>query len=277
MASLAFHLTVRWARWKRARYAARLAWHVRQPLPERPELPATLVAFCGQRDLPEQVASWRSLFRHAGRPRRVVLVSDGSLGEEAAMLLRTLEPRAEIQDLEEFGGPVATSRMRSYAATSPMGRKLFVMRGLERVTPCLYADSDILFFAGAAELAGKSLWASPRPRYLRDPYPSLDLRLIQHPDEQAEPVNGGFLLLPQPIIWQAVLDRFEAMPGEPSFFTEQTLCHLAMRAAGAMPLDARRHVLRNDDQWRARDQFAGPDIVLRHYISSLRHKMWLQV
>ena len=279
MASIAYHLASRWARLRRRQYAARLPAIAALPLPNpnTPTLPATLVAFCGTRDLPEQIASWRSFRIHVGRPTRTVLVSDGSLGPDHTTLLRTLEPRLEIRSLEEFAGDLATPRMRSYAESMPMGRKLFVMRGLDRLAPCLYADSDILFFPAARELAGPAIWSSPEPRYLLDPYPSLDPRLIRHPADAEAPVNGGFVILKQPACWTEPLALFDTLPGDPAFFTEQTLNHLAIRRAAGTPLDPTRYILRNEDQWTATDHFAGPGVALRHYISSFRHKMWLRI
>lgn len=179
--------------------------------------------------------------------------------------------------LSEFAGDLASRRMLAYAEAMPMGRKLFVMRGLGRVAPCIYADSDILCFPAAAALRESSLWNASEPRYLLDPYPSLDSRLIRDDAERRDPVNGGFVLLKAPCDWDLPLSRFEALDGPPAFFSEQTLNHLAVRSSGGVPLDPMRFVLRNEDQWWANDHFSGPEVALRHYISSIRHKMWLRV
>jgi hypothetical protein len=277
MASIAYHLSSRIARWRRARFVARLADYAQPLAGGAGEVPATLLGFCGQRDLPEQVASWRSFQRWVGRPRRVVLVSDGSLGDRECALLRALEPRVEIQSLEEFGGATATAAMRNYAASQPMGRKLWVMRALDSLAPVIYADSDILYFPASVELAEPSFWEGDRPAYLLDPYPSLDLRLLPEVGERSEPVNGGFVVVRQALQWSESMRRLEELQGEPSFFSEQTLLHLTIRLSGGNPLDPARYVLRNEDQWSATDWFAGPEVALRHYISSLRHKMWLRV
>lgn len=275
MASVAFHLVWRWSHWRRRRFAARMRRGTLSPVPVAGEFPATLTGFCGQADLPEQVASWRSFQRWVGRPRRVILVSDGTLGAGDVAILRAAEPAVEIRTLEEFGGAWATPAMRAYAAAVPMGRKLFVMRALGEVAPCLYADSDILFFRGAAGLRDPALWGEGVPRYLFDPYTSLDRRLIRGPDEGEEAVNGGLVVVPGPLDWSEALHRLDRLE-DPAFFTEQTLAHLVIRRAGGRPLDRHRYVLRNEDQWAARDWFVGPDTALRHYISSIRYKFWAQ-
>ncbi len=240
------------------------------------EIPATLLGFCGRRDLPEQVASWRSFQRWVGRPRRVVLVSDGTLAEPEVSLLRRLEPKVEIKNLAEFGGATASEAMERYAASQPMGRKLMVMRAMHSLAPVIYADSDILYFPPASEIGAPAFWKAEHPSYLLDPYPSLDQRLAASEAERILPVNGGFVVVRKPLNWDEPMRRFEALSGEPAFFSEQTLVHLAIKFSGGEPLDPERYVLRNEDQWAATDWFAGPGVVLRHYISSLRHKMWLR-
>jgi len=47
-----------------------------------------------------------------------------------------------------------------------------------------------------------------------------------------------------------------------------------MHANGARPLDRGRYVLQLDDQFIYRDSYAGPAIVLRHYVNPVRHKFW---
>lgn len=276
MASIAFHIMVRVARWRRSRFAANLTQFATPVDGVAREVPATLLAFCGRRDLPEQAASWRSFQRWVGRPRRAVLVSDGTLEEADFKLLRALEPRIEIKSIEQFGGDTATESMRRYAAVQPMGRKLLVMRAMDSLAPVIYADSDILYFPAAAELSEPRFWDAANPSYLLDPYPSLDLRLVSGEGERLNPVNGGFVVVRRALEWAEPMRRLEALSGDPAFFSEQTLLHLAIRFSGGRPLDPAQYVLRNEDQWSATDWFAGPQVALRHYISSLRHKMWLQ-
>jgi hypothetical protein len=277
MASIAFHLMRRIAGWRRARFVSHLPDMARLQEGVGAEVPTTLLAFCGKRDLPEQVASWRSFHRWVGRPRRAVLVSDGTLGEPEKHLLRTLEPRVEIVSLESFGHSLATERMLRYAEAIPMGRKLLVMRSLDSVSPCLYADSDILYFPAARELSSPGFWGGTAPSYLLDPYPSLDLRLLQDESERLLPVNAGFLVLRSRLDWGEPLARLERLVGDPVFFTEQTLVHLAVRAGQGKPLDPDRFVLRIEDQWAARDRYAGAEVALRHYVSHIRYKMWMRV
>ena len=92
--------------------------------------------------------------------------------------------------------------------------------------------------------------------------------------ESESPVNCGFLFLFQAMDWSLCLARFQELDGEPDFFTNQTLIHLVMHANGAQSLDPERYVLRLDDQFVYRDDYASPAIVLRHYVNPVRHKFW---
>ena len=70
------------------------------------------------------------------------------------------------------------------------------------------------------------------------------------------------------------LERFLKLDGPPTFFTNQTMTHLTMRAHGARALDSKKFVLQLDDQFVYRDRYASREIVLRHYVNPVRHKFW---
>jgi hypothetical protein len=155
-----------------------------------------------------------------------------------------------------------------------MGRKLAVELALPLDGPTVYLDSDVLAFAAAAELpalAGESWYLVD----CEDVY--LDRRLLRSHDEAASPVNAGFLVLGRPPDWEDALARLARLDGEPGFHTEQTLVHLALHAAGARPLDARRYVVATDDMARRGDAHRPRGPVLRHYTSPVRHKFWRAV
>jgi hypothetical protein len=74
--------------------------------------------------------------------------------------------------------------------------------------------------------------------------------------------------------WSLSVERFLQLEGEPSFFTNQTMTHLAMHANGAQPFDRSKYVLQLDDQFGFRDRHATRDVALRHYVNPVRHKFW---
>lgn len=138
--------------------------------------------------------------------------------------------------------------------------------------PALYVDSDVLFFPGAREISSLLSTAAPA-LYLADCQLSADERLFRMPREKNAPVNTGVLFLLRKMEWSLSFARF-LDGGAPTFFTNQTMTHLAMHANGAQPLDPAKFVLQLDDQFQHRDRYAGPELVLRHYVNPVRHKMW---
>lgn len=277
MINVPYRLAVMLARLRRRRYLANLDHILARPLRPSARLPCRLVAFSGESDLPEQIASLRSFLVHAGLPEEVLVVSDGTHRPESLERLRRVHPAVRVANHAEYVRAGLPAPVMHYARQHPLGKKLAVFLSLTVDKTTVYSDSDVLCFPAAAELRQLVADAEPRPRYLLDCWPSLDARLLAGEEEKSQPINTGFLLLRKELAWDAALARLDKMPGEPGFFTEQTVTHLAVRASGGIPLPPERYVIRNEDQWRFRDFFAGQSVALRHYISSLRHKMWLRV
>lgn len=259
----------------RRAYTALLPALVRRRVAAPRAIDVDVVAFSCERDLPEQVASMRSFLRWAGRPREYLVVSDGTHTDASRALLARVDPCVRVADWTEVARRDLPARVADYAARSPMGKKLALELSLPRSGPTLYADADVLFFAGARELAGLDAGA----RYLRDCATGLeymDPRLVAD-GEGRDPVNGGFFALAERPDWSEALARLARLRGAPAFHTEQTLLHLTLSAAGARPLDAGRYVLSVDDLSAYRDLHAGPAIALRHYTTPVRHKFWCAV
>jgi hypothetical protein len=277
MINVPYRLATVLARLRRRRYLANLDHILACPLRPSAQLACRLVAFSGESDLPEQVASLRSFLLHAGLPEEILVVSDGTHRPESLERLQRVHPAVKVASCTGFLRPGLPEPVIRYARQHPLGKKLAVFLSLAGDKPTVYSDSDVLYFPAAAELRQLVADTETRPRYLLDCWPSLDERLLASEDEKTQPVNTGFLLLRKQLEWDAALARLEKMGGEPGFFTEQTVTHLAVRASGGIPLPPERYVIRNEDQWLYGDLFAGQSVVLRHYISSLRHKMWLRV
>src|SRR5690349_14988622 len=60
------------------------------------EIPLTVVVFLGRAHVPQAVASLRSFLRSVGRPDRIVVGSDGTLGPADETTLRSLDRCVEI-------------------------------------------------------------------------------------------------------------------------------------------------------------------------------------
>jgi len=258
----------------RSLYAGSLSAGLRFP-PHRVlrELPFEVYSYSGEQALPEQVASIRSFLRHAGRPSKFIVVSDGSYSARSIALLHALDPVVSVSPSTRWIPPAVPGEMHSYLIGHPTGRQLSLIMSLPRNSPALYLDSDVLFFPGAVDLPAL-LSANAPAQYLPDCKLSGDERLFRDPVEKKDPVNTGVLFLSQKLDWSLSIERYLELHGLPDFFTNQTMTHLTMHANGGRPFDPKKFVLQLDDQFVYRDNYADPNIVLRHYVNPVRHKFW---
>ena len=252
-------------------------------------LPARLVTFSGQRDLAEQAASLLSLFLHAGQPEAIIVGSDGSHDAAAEALLRQLHPRLRLQPWSQLAPEPLPPVLRHHAEQHPLGKKLALILGQAALacpqTPLLYADSDILFFPAAASALPD--WLRHRPpvdgRFLLDCQPALDPRLLQPGDPTEVPLNSGLLILHRALNADLALQRLEQLwrdtPDAPAdHYSEQTALHLSLPIPRYLPLPHHSCVVFIHDQFLHSDQIRNdPRLVLRHYVTIVRHHFWRAV
>jgi hypothetical protein len=254
-------------------YGVLLPLIVRLALSPPRALDLEVFAYSNEESLPEQVASIRSFLRHAGRPRRFTVVSDGSHRARSLRLLARIDPVVSVRQAEAAPEDLP-EKFRRYLEDHPTGKQLALIMRLPHDGPALYIDSDVLFFAGAANLVRQLSEAEAPACYLPDCQFAGDERLLRDPAEKSEPVNTGVLILFRKLDWSLGSARFLELAGEPVFFTNQTITHLTMHQNGARFLDPARYVLQLDDQFVYADRYAGADLVLRHYVNPVRHKFW---
>lgn len=275
--NVGYHSALRGARAIRAWYRASLPTIARRPIDQRIPLPIEAYAFSCERDLPEQVMSIRSFIKYAGIPNRFVVVSDGSLTPNSCGVLKSIHPSVEVISYQDVMKTSLPACVVGYAETKPLGKKLAVEMSLPVNGTTLLTDADVLFFQGTSILRKCLSCPEARAWYLPDTIPSLDERLLRCNSEYERPVNAGFMMLKQPLEWNTAVERLAELDDAPHYFTEQTMVHIAMHRTHARPLDAAKFVLKIDDQFSFYDKYAGKGIALRHYVSTIRHKFWLQV
>lgn len=258
-------------------YSRRLETIARREVQPAGELARDVVYFSSREDLPEQVASIRSLIRYVGQPARIVVVSDGTHSQADRTLLRALSDLLDVVDYGDFAAPDLPGEVRSYARVHPFGKKLGLLMSLPLTRPAMYVDSDVLFFPGAAGAAGREAFLRPGIWYLPDSVNVLDERLLHSPAESAQPINGGLLLYDRPLSWDEALARLPATPSADDFFVEQTVVHLAAHQAHARPLPSALFQLRTDDQFLYRDLTPRRTAAARHYTRTVRNKFWLAI
>ncbi len=259
----------------RRSYIGRLETIARQKADARQSLELDVFSYSGEAALPEQVASIRSFLKHAGRPRSFNVVSDGTYSHESESLLRALDPAVRFHSAPPPPPSNLPTTFQNYLREHPTGRQLALIMSLPGERSALYVDSDVLFFAGAKCIEGMIREQSSVALYLQDCQFSGDDRLLLNGPEQQNPINTGVALFHGQLDWSIAVKRFEKLAdAAPTFFTNQTLTHLALHANSAFALDARKFVLQLDDQFIYADRYAGPEIALRHYVNPVRHKFW---
>ena len=274
MPNYGYHLARAKGAWFRRIYKARLGTIARKAISTAATLPLEVFSYSGEEMLPEQIASIRSLLRFAGQPKQFTVVSDGTHSPRSLELLRSLDPCVCVSPADEWQPPSVPSAAASYLTDHPTGKQLALIMSLPKNGPALYVDSDVLFFPGAQTLPRLLEQSDVPALYLADCRLSADERLYRNEEEKKNPVNTGVLFLSRKIDWAQSTSRFLELEGEPTFFTNQTITHLAMTAAGAKPLDPAKFVLQLDDQFEFADRYASPKLVLRHYVNPVRHKFW---
>jgi hypothetical protein len=236
-------------------------------------IPIEVFAYSGEDALPEQVASIRSFLRWVGCPKSFTVVSDGSYSDRSVHLLEQIHPTVSVRLPSEPPAHLP-EKFRQYVTRHPTGKQLGLIMSLPTNGPALYIDSDILFFSSAADLLARTADQRVSAYYLADCQFSGDVRLIRNAQEQEGPVNTGALLLFEKLDWSDAIRRFLELEGEPNFFTNQTITHLAMHRNRARPFDPVKYVLQLDDQFVYPDRYAGAALALRHYVNPVRHKFW---
>ncbi|MEY2502621.1 MAG: hypothetical protein QOI07_2955 [Verrucomicrobiota bacterium] len=272
MPNYGYHLARAKGRIVRGAYRALL--HAQSRIEPDRSFPLEVFSYSGESAMPEQVASIRSFLRHVGRPKMFNVVSDGSYSEASIRILQDIDPSISVRDAADWAPKDLPANIYPYLKNHPTGRQLSLIMSLPIDAPVLYLDSDILFFAGAADLHAHVDKRDVPALYLADCHFSGDERLLRGADEAAQPVNTGFLLLFQKLDWSLSVERFLELRGAPTFFTNQTMTHLTMHANGAAPFDSRKYVLQLDDQFVYPDRYANRAIALRHYVNPVRHKFW---
>jgi hypothetical protein len=234
-------------------------------------------SFSGEADLPEQVASLRSLLANAGTPERFTVISDGTHSAASRALLGLVDRCVSVVDWHRFVDPGMPSVLWDYARLGWRGKKLAALFSLPRAEPVLYTDSDILFFPRASELAKLGARSASFPLYLRDcgGRAFLDRGLLRDAGELDDGVNSGFFFHPHGLDWALGLERLKLRLTRPGGRAGQTVVHLAMHRSCARAFDDSRYVVANDDRRRLDDPYVHGDTVLRHYVTPVRHKFWL--
>src|SRR5262249_32546393 len=107
--------------WNRRRFVKRLA--TLPPVEPPGEVPATVYSLSAMGDSPEQAACIRSFLRFVGRPKRFIVISDGSHTAETSSRLEQLSPCVSVVRYDSMVRPNLSARIQQYAAQHFLGKK----------------------------------------------------------------------------------------------------------------------------------------------------------
>ena len=161
-----------------------------------------------------------------------------------------------------------------YAQQHAMGKRLIAYSTLPLRTPTLFLDSDVFFYAKAAELLSLA-FAGPQNWFLPDmDWGTLDTRFLATNSRDLYQSNGGFYLLKPGFSWEPVLDFLKQLDNKFEYFSDQTAFHVAFKQQGVMALDPRVFILHCDDQFALGLNEAPREMAIRHFVAMVRHKIW---
>jgi len=277
MVNIGYHAAKIQGKFLRSIYKSSISTLVNFPIKQDRQVPIKVYALSCERDLPEQVASLRSFLRYVGIPQVFTIMSDGSYTQQSIELLRKIHPCVEVQLLTTFQREDLPPSVYEYASQQAMGKKLAALMSIPIDSATLYTDSDILFFEGASDLADLASSNDTYTYYLTDCKNSLDRRLIYEDGEMQEPINAGFILFKKALDWNDAIQRLAKLSEPPNYFSEQTIVNLTIKQNHGVALASDKYIMNVDDQFIYPDQFATKQIAMRHYVSDIRHKFWINV
>jgi hypothetical protein len=235
-----------------------------------------LASFSGARDFEEQMLSLLTFLRWVGLPRSWIVFSDGTHTDEMRDLLEAQFPWASLRSWE-LSKPLVSGEANflfEYAQQHAMGKRLIAYSTLPLQAPTLFLDSDVFFYAKAAELLAP-VFAGPQNWFLPDmDWGTLDTRFLAKNSRDLYQSNGGFYLLKPGFSWEPVLDFLKQLDNEFQYFSDQTAFHVAFKEQGVMALDPRVFVLHCDDQFALGLNESPREMAIRHFVAMVRHKIW---
>jgi hypothetical protein len=235
-----------------------------------------LVSFSGARDFEEQLLSLLSFRRWVGTPSSWTVFSDGTHTDAMRGLLEEKFPWATLRRWDHSRELVRDNAnfLFDYAKDHAMGKRLVAYSTCKLNAATLFLDSDVLFYAKAAELLAPA-FAGTQQWFLPDmDWGTLDTRFLSENTRDLYQSNGGFYLLKPGFSWEPVFDFLRRLENKFEYFSDQTAFHVAFKEQGVMALDPRVFVLHCDDQFALGLNEGPRQMAIRHFVAMVRHKIW---
>lgn len=223
--------------------------------------------------------SWYRFLRPNGF--EVQLAVDGELDPSASAAVQRLFPGISVYELRHLLQPMCERwpAIGAFVEQYPLGRKLGLMLAVSQMQSFLFSDHDVLAFNDPVELlafAEKDL-----PCYmLEEVEGNVDTAILRECDslglDYFSRFNSGLLYVPRNSLSLQTAANLLASwrPPATSWFTEQTVLNVLMRAAQAQALPAERYVISGRRQFYWQKDVDYKSIVARHFTGTVRHVMY---
>jgi hypothetical protein len=232
-------------------------------------------------------ASWTafSIMDRLPAEMGLTVVIDGCANHSDVLRLNRLFPGLIMRstaELMEEARPLIPN-VAALGKHHPLGRKLAAILLLQRQHSLIYSDSDVLCFGDMPEVC-KSVEQHGPALYLQEASglnadPAVLRRASSLDMEAAENLNSGFLYIPQNSLdfqTAEMLLADQQRDHELSWFVEQTIIAVLMRQAKAQPLPLSKYLVSSHRQWYFEPDVDYTQIALRHFVTPVRHIMYLK-
>ena len=242
------------------------------------ELPFSLYYFCSNADKDLLAVSLYSFVKEVGIPKKVKIVSDGSLKDLRFLDFIKQDERLELVSWEELVGAnkalfgAVYDRCLALAQKYKRIRKTLCLRVISSLQGW-YTDSDILFFE-KFRLYLPYFQGSKESLYSVDnDWGCLDQQYLGKNHRKGYQVNYGFLIFCGDLDWTEAMQYLMNVDGEYDFFDQTTIQVLVdSNPDRFQPLDPRVFSVSTADHFLLK--FRMPNLCLRHFVRPIRHKFW---
>lgn len=251
------------------------------PIPDKGD--RALVVLCTPRTVLNAAWTIMSFLQSMKIELRVVLVVDAP-DTSSAQALRTIFPGLDIRSTCDLYQRYRNSAPHLYklAHRHPMGRKLASIHSLNEEFHILFLDDDILAFREVPELDAAMSATIPPALYIRD-IASVQLDPVirdlarLHGHAWCDDLNAGLLLIPRSSLILSLSDAL--LVGQHDihgWFPDTAVLAVQLRSLAARGLPSERYCVSVKRQFYFEPDEDYSRIAVRHFISPVRHLMYLK-
>lgn len=265
------------------RYPIRERVFLLPPLPVNPNPVNILAVLTTPTTICDAAWAAQSLLRHLPSELGLTIVVDGELPVTTIKRLKSLFPGIILDSTHNL-----LAELRSTAPNTaqlgnyhPMGRKLATIFNLQQKYNLLYSDADVLCFREMPEVYQALITNSGSGLYIQDIEgvqiePVIFTQVQSLGIDYAPTINVGFLFITQNSLAIGIAEQLLNGLGDTitSWFPDTMILSVLMQQAKSEPLPKSRYVVSNQRQFYFEEDVCYEKIVLRHFVSPVRHLMY---